>query len=346
MTAQIRLARAADYPAERLVGLETSIELSDDFTDHVDLIHAAIGETVPQGALFTYLFRRFGYPNAGWDDHKELACYLLTTTRPDMLMRIVPYAGGDSAISIRFVVPMEVAAPARDWPLRARRAWRADLLDWIEQETDMPEWMEGYIEEVRAEGMLVTSKEGKEITWRNVFDSLAFLSYNAERKGESDPRGDWHKAMHATYAQMVPEPGVLYRDADWARWDEADPLKPYAAAIMETLSELKRPVWVRDCPITIYGPVSDARAMEIEDELDGITPGQAESDEDRDAIDDARYEAQSSRIATSAGFPSGDLGNIDPQLFARIHASIVEMGDGDPKLGMERAQAALEAAKA
>jgi len=47
------------------------------------------------GQLFAYLFRRFGYPNEGWDDRKELASYLLNTPMNDVFLSVIPYMAGD-----------------------------------------------------------------------------------------------------------------------------------------------------------------------------------------------------------------------------------------------------------
>jgi len=45
--------------------------------------------------LFAYLFRRFGYPSQGWDDHKELVRYLLTTPMDKVFLEVRPYLGSD-----------------------------------------------------------------------------------------------------------------------------------------------------------------------------------------------------------------------------------------------------------
>ena len=45
--------------------------------------------------LFAYLFRRFGYPNSGWDDHKDLTRYVLTTPMDNVFLEVRPYLGGD-----------------------------------------------------------------------------------------------------------------------------------------------------------------------------------------------------------------------------------------------------------
>lgn len=340
----IRLARTQDYPAGRMVGLNTHIALSESFVDSIDLIHEGIGKTVPQGSFFAYLWRRFGYPNVGWDDGKELVSYLLTTTHPGMLVRITPYAGGDSSISISFLVPMDAAMAARKWESRSRNAWRDRMFDWIEAENHLPRWLHEYVAKTR-ENALKSGQASQEtvdaITWRNLFDGLGMMSYAAKKAGEADERGDWHDRMVAAWTEIEPEPGLDYRDKDWTTWSENDPLRPYAEAIVQTLGELKRPVWVRDCPITPQGPVDDQTAIDIEDEIDallGCEPPRAASEVD---IEDARYEVQSARLARAAGYPSGDLGNADPELFAKLHAAVLRLGDGDPVVGMTKALAAL-----
>lgn len=47
------------------------------------------------GQLFAYLFRRFGYSNSGWDEHKELTYYLLTTPMDTVFLSVCPYMAGD-----------------------------------------------------------------------------------------------------------------------------------------------------------------------------------------------------------------------------------------------------------
>jgi hypothetical protein len=52
---------------------------------------------VSGATLFAYCFRRFGYPNVGWDESKNLANYLLTTPEPGLFLEIVPYLGSTSS---------------------------------------------------------------------------------------------------------------------------------------------------------------------------------------------------------------------------------------------------------
>ena len=65
---------------------------------HPGNVAALVFDKPPSGALlFAYLFRRFGYPNCGWDDHKNLVCYALTTPMPGLWLTVTPYLGDDGA---------------------------------------------------------------------------------------------------------------------------------------------------------------------------------------------------------------------------------------------------------
>ena len=52
------------------------------------------------GALFAYLFRRFGYPDTGWDDDKQLVKYYLATPEPDMVLAAHPSGGECRAVRV------------------------------------------------------------------------------------------------------------------------------------------------------------------------------------------------------------------------------------------------------
>src|SRR5208337_4881861 len=77
-------------------------------------IFLACGKEMDYGTLFSYLFRRFGYPNQGWDDYKQLAKYILTTPLPDMVLMIVPYCGNDTSLQFSFMVTAETSRKIRD----------------------------------------------------------------------------------------------------------------------------------------------------------------------------------------------------------------------------------------
>ena len=46
------------------------------------------------GPLFVYLFRRFGPSEWGSDDYKQIACWMLTTPNPDVVLMVSPCVCG------------------------------------------------------------------------------------------------------------------------------------------------------------------------------------------------------------------------------------------------------------
>lgn len=68
-----------------------------------ELASDVFGVNVPGGWLFPYMVRRFGWPNSGSDDHKDLCAWLLTTPVDGVFLRVSPYFGGGNLhFSVRF----------------------------------------------------------------------------------------------------------------------------------------------------------------------------------------------------------------------------------------------------
>ena len=325
---QLRLAGPGDWPAERLVELSTHVLTGPEFSDAVKLIDEAIGGSLPQGSLFAYLFRRFGFPNTGSDDYKELCRYYLTTTHPGMIMGIVPYSGGDSSISISFMVSHETRTACEDWYQRSRKARHERFIAWIEEQGRVPEWTERFLAELKAQGWPVPAGHSG---WRRIIPALTMLSGLRERSDrimDATEETSWYDEIKKDYAKIETEgdPGVDYRDPDWRNWDEDDPMKPYAEAIHDTLQDLRRPVWIRDCAIDPWGPCE-------EPDEDGDTE---EHEERGKGLASAEY-------ADVAGYPCGALGNFDPIGYCRLQDTIMEEGAGDPVKGIAAVQAILDA---
>lgn len=82
-----------------------------------------VGSEVEYGALFAYLFRRFGYPNAPWDADR-LARYVLTTPRDDLYLVIEPMIAGQTFQVFSFLGPtsVHVAAEAYRQELVSKRS--------------------------------------------------------------------------------------------------------------------------------------------------------------------------------------------------------------------------------
>lgn len=321
----LRLAENADWPDEHLVELPTNIMTGQNFSDSVDLIKEAVGPKIPQGSLFAYLFRRFGFPNSGSDDFKELCRYLLTTTHPRMVMSISPYCGGDSSISISFLVPHDVRSACDGFYQRSRNAREERFHAWIEEQERVPEWTEQAIEQIKMQGWPMPAQIAG---WKQMIPALSMMAYTyregSMKDAERPKEVAWYIGVIEDYAAIEPDPGVDYRTADWRSWSDDDPMKPYAQAVHDTLQDLKRPVWIRDSAINPWGQCEEP--YEDEDEEDGAGEGKSP--------DAAEY-------AKSAGYPSGALGNHDPEGFGELHGAIMEAGKGDPTKGIAIALEAL-----
>lgn len=314
----IRLAQPSDYPANRLLGIETRVPTGDSYHDSFDIAVEVIGGSVPQGSLFAYLFRRFGHPNANSDPDKNLVSYLLTTTSPDMLLRITPFAGGDVSISFEFMTTGDVVATCNRWISRTRDAHRIAFHDWIEAQGRVPEWADEIIGDFQRLGFpILEDIEG----WRRMMTPIAILSHPGIREGDDEGRKKairWYQDVRDDYEALVPIPPVEWRKPSIEAWDDADPLKPIARAMQETLRDLLRPVWVQDTAIGIHGPID-------EDDLD--------------------EQPESADSAPSAGFVLGSLGNEEPHAFCELISAVMAL-DPDRRTAILRATEMLTTTKA
>ncbi len=328
----LRPALKSDFPAPRLLPLETDIFTGPEFSNSYNLITNAFGEEISQGSLLAYLLRRFGYPNAPSDPDKELAAYLLTTSHPDMLMRISPYAGATSHISFTFMVPGEISKMVHMWPARHLDAHKNAFPEWLVQQGLIPDWFDNLRKEAAKNGYAPIEAERASIP-QTLF-MLDILTHKAQsipaREKQSDAKlsvaADWLEGVRNRYNKEHPKPEIEYRDADWQNWAEEDPVKPFAKAIVDTCHEFFRPVWVRDIPIDPMGQMADDDAME---KIDDLQARFGRNDEDH--------------VSLAAGYSVGALLNEDPEGYADLMHQVAQLG-GDTKANIAKAVALLSAA--
>ncbi|MDD9439590.1 hypothetical protein PV270_13975, partial [Staphylococcus aureus] len=98
------------------------------------IIASVCGDEIDYGKLFAYCFRRFGYPDRGWDDYKELVSYYLTTPHPDMVLNITPYVGNTAVLTLSFLVEFEASRAIEAYAERDRLAWKQRSLEWAEKQ--------------------------------------------------------------------------------------------------------------------------------------------------------------------------------------------------------------------
>jgi hypothetical protein len=311
MTKKFHLKFAIFKPDTQYSRLDFTVQTPErEFVDAV--IADACGAQMDYGKLFAYLFRRFGYPNAGWDDYKELAKYYLTTPHPDLILRIVPYAGGDTKITFSFIAPLEVGRAADAYEHRFRQAWRSRFVAYVRQQPE-PEWAAEWLAFCNDElphywGAQPPSESFVEtLKWMNVLRTST-----CERHTSITARAEaFRKQLEADYEAIEPVAAVEERSQNWREWHADDPLKPFAEAASCALQDLRRPVGIRDIAINAYGTTNFGRGY--------------------------------ANPAPVAGYPSGNLGNAAPAEFAALHSTIMEMGRGDARRGIKKAQALLAA---
>lgn len=265
------------------------------------LYRAIVGERVDYGRLFSYLFRRFGYPNLGWDNYKDLACYLLTTPHDDMFLRIIPSVGDWTVLHFDFLVPSEVVHMIHRHDRAPLLAWRKRALDAYVSTHALPDWMDEWI--ALAKAQFDTSAE----TWRDTFPYMAFY-VNFSRDEQGRLIGEFYKEVTEGYSAVEAEPELIDRDPDWRTWPDDDPLKPYFDAASIALKDLYRPVRVRDSQINAFGRVEDDKCRE------------------RDILNEPPV----------AGYPCGALGNLAPAEFAELHGLVLRLGKGNARCGIKK----------
>ncbi|HEJ2342337.1 TPA: hypothetical protein ACWLUJ_006141 [Pseudomonas aeruginosa] len=307
-----RLKRGANYTAlcfrSHISALERELTTADP------VITSVVGETMDYGSLFAYLFRRFGYPNAGWDDYKELTKYILSTPNPDMFLQVVPYTGNTTWITFRFFVTEELAQAVRAHDDHERTEWERRAFAWRERQ-GLPEWMPDWIKMVNEEVYPAWGITNAEVTsWREAIRSALPLGADEDESPYYDLSNkayQFHLALIEDYRRIEARPPRLMRSADISTWAQTDPLRPLAEAAIIALQDLLRPVRVRDIAINALGATEFNRRVLKE--------------------------------APVSGYPSGSLGNCAPAEFADLHGLIMRLGKGDARKGVAKAKAALEA---
>lgn len=282
------------------------------FTLSDPIIASVCGDEIDYGKLFAYCFRRFGYPEQGWDDYKQLVSYYLTTPHPDMVMCITPYVGNSSVITLGFYVEQESSRAIEAYAQRERQSWEQRLFDWAEKQglpDWMPEWMDIYNTEYREAFPEVPVAEN----WRQVINFPYPLGEKGSRPYELTSRvAEFRNKLHEDYRTIEAWPDFYKRPANLQDWNDDDPLKPFALAAIEAMKDLSTPVGVRDQSINAFGEVESGRA--------------------------------DVKAAASTGYPSGALGNSAAEEFAELHGLILKLGKGNAKRGIKKIMSVVAAA--
>lgn len=192
----------------------------DDLFNGYDMAIEAWGQDRADdknGALLAmaYLWRRFGPPWRGGDDYKRLVDYTLTTDDPYVFLWL-SLSGSGLACSMGYLAHESLRAEV-DQP---RRVWSECYVEW---------WNTMHPEFKSWEDTKETLEKMAEIYWRERYDEDVLAKACAaigEFPGVPDHR------------QWRTDTGVVHR---------------VNQALFDAMKELERPVYVRDCPVNLFG---------------------------------------------------------------------------------------------
>ena len=261
----------------------------DDLADQVF-------KTAASGAwLACYMIRRFGWPNRGSDDHKELCSWTLTTPMPGLFLAVSPYLGDSNLhFGVRFddrVGQMIRRDPGRDSYLR--RLHKSVLKWWDSEGSSLYVLGTGKKEGDVDELVHAYASKGDEVLglWRRK------PAHHRRGDGLGSARNNslvtywlWEFIKQKHPKANIPK-GMTARER---AWNCTAGHKQICTAIRATLRDLRRPVMVRDLGLSPFGNVErDPAAIRLSAGLEpadyfagaGYTPEawQAKLRADRDA---------------------------------------------------------------
>lgn len=229
------------------------------------------GKELNGANLFAYLFRRFGYPNVGWDDYKNLVCYALTTPMPGLYLTVTPYLGGSQGMSgLHFGCLMNEAIAKRMgqngnalYIRRARQVerWANKKLVWWKHEPNDPPRV--VVHNFEKDGL----PTGHAIVLRDKTDRKSYKFKLPKRNTRR-----WHNMMFFLmdiYAELHPQPKNSFRrrkrmeiyNRPWHKKPRNFIYQMHRAFHLALL-DLKSPTNVRDVYIDATGRVPDEKVGE------------------------------------------------------------------------------------
>ena len=163
---------------------------------------------------FAYLWRRFGPPFLGSDDHKDLCGYVLTTNDPGVLLWITP-SGSNLALAIGYLASKGIS-----------KEHEAPRMAWLKKfDALFEKWWVSQHPEFKGKLYGKKMKRARELFWIDrynpeVLEKAEPFTKKLGRFNRREPTAARHRVLRAT------------------RW---------------AMRELLRPVYVRDVSLNIFG---------------------------------------------------------------------------------------------
>jgi hypothetical protein len=229
-------AEQAPYPSEADYRGESSCIFE------LEAAAEEITEKLNAGDVFMYLFRRFGYPKFGWDGHKRLVMYHITTPMPGVILMVEPDVTG--AFTFACIMRKDIAEEHE----------AEDRKPFEERYKRFEAWA---IAAKGVETMHVCYEPDNDKlqrvwhTWCMANHVNDFETYGAAQRVFLDEQEKITETLMQEYAQIEPYAKhipLAYRPDDSI-------IKQVRNALCDTIKDLLRPVHVRDVMINIAGEV-------------------------------------------------------------------------------------------
>lgn len=243
---QMSYPRDADYDGAK-------VGISDLQADQL------IGE-LDAGDTFIYLFRRFGYPRFGWDGFKKLVQYHITTPMPGVVLTVEPAVAGGGTFGYMLREDIHRACmeedracmeedrkPHREWYRRCE-AWALEkkgieLVSHCEQDDDKLQ---------RVWRAWATAHEANEFEDQKGAENMFWVDQADLRSEYTDRYSSIHPRPRLPRIENRPDGSIV---------------KQCHAALCAAITDLLRPVQLRDVMINIQGRVMWSEVVSPDSDL-------------------------------------------------------------------------------
>lgn len=218
-----------------------------------EIADKAFGSPVPGPWLTCYMIRRFGWPNIGSDDYKQLCTWVLTTRIPGLYLGVTPYMGESNLhFSVLYNEKTGVIIeedPAREAMIKKR--WAAVQKWWKKDGHKL--YTIGYVEDGDAKETLVVEyeqveRDGKPWTyglWKR-------RPEHPEQKELGEEKSGGWQLWGMTRLLTRDHPEVKLPAVAMKR-KQTEKQKEIQRALAEAMQDLLRSTYVRDINFNAFG---------------------------------------------------------------------------------------------
>jgi hypothetical protein len=204
-----------------------------------EYIQGDFGGDPPAGIAFMYLFRRFGYPRFGWDGHKKLTQYHITTPMAGVVLTVEPNVTGGGTFGYMLREDINQKCEAEE---------RKPYENWTEQ-------FEAWVLEVHGIEIIRMFEQNNDKLNRmwNVWGAdKEDRDFTSERDAHNAFFID-QEAIRVKYVEMYKEITPFPKQISLEDRPDESIMKQCNVALCAAIQDLLRPVYVRDVMLNIRG---------------------------------------------------------------------------------------------